>query len=54
MSKTYAPKEIDLTYEEVELTKEEYQQRIADAFDILFEENLKFIKEHGNIDLLKQ
>lgn len=54
MSRIYAPKKIDLTYEEVKLPEEEYQQRLADAFDILFEETLKFVKENGSKDLLNQ
>lgn len=51
MAKSYSPKKIDLIYEVVELSEEELQQRLDDAFDILFEETLRFLKINGRTNL---
>jgi len=41
----YAPKKIGVVFEQVEAKPEEIEQRLSDAFAILFEETLKSIKD---------
>lgn len=41
----YAPKKIEIVFEQVEAKPEEIEQRLSDAFAILFEETLKSIKD---------
>lgn len=41
----YTPKKIEFVFEQVEAKPEEIEQRLSDAFAILFEEVLKSIKE---------
>ncbi len=45
MPRTYAPKKIEVVFEQVEAKSEEMEQRLTDAYAILFEETLKFLKE---------
>lgn len=52
MARTYAPKKIELQYEVIKLPKEELQDRLDDAFAILFEETWKYLKENGQMSLL--
>lgn len=41
----YAPKKIEFVFEQVKAKPEEIEQRLSDAFAILFEETLKSIKD---------
>ncbi len=45
MVRKYTPKKIEVVYEVVEAPTEVIQARIDDAFDVLFEEALKFLNE---------
>lgn len=45
MPRTYTPKKIEVILEQVEAKPEEVEKRLSDAYSILFEETLKFIKE---------
>lgn len=41
----YAPKKIEVVFEQAKAKPEEIEQRLSDAFSILFEETLKSIKD---------
>ncbi len=45
MARNYRPKEITLIWEQVEASPEESKQRIDEAFDVLFEETMKYLQE---------
>ncbi len=37
--------DIEIVYEQIEVSPEESQQRLNDMFDVLFEETLKYLRE---------
>ena len=45
MARKYSPKKIDLVYEQVEIFPEELQDKLDDAFSILFDETLEYYWE---------
>lgn len=45
MAKTYSPKKIEIVFEQVETTPEEVEKRVSEAYAILFEETIKYVKE---------
>ena len=51
MARTYSSKKIDLVYEQVEISAEEFQDRLDDAFNILFDESLEYLKENPQLSL---
>lgn len=44
MARAYRPKKIEVIWEQVETKPEEIEQRISEAYAILLEETLKFLK----------
>lgn len=45
MAKKYTPKKIEIGYEVVDAPVEVIQARVDDAFDVLFEETLRFLND---------
>lgn len=45
MAKNYSPKKIEIVFEQVETTPEEVEKRLSEAYAILFEETMKYLKE---------
>lgn len=45
MAKNYSPKKIQIVFEQVETTSEEVEKRLSEAYAILFEETMKYLKE---------
>ncbi len=45
--------DIEIVYEQVEVSPEESQQRLNDMFDVLFEETFKYLKEKKEAEKLK-
>ncbi len=46
--------DIEIVYEQVEVSPEESQQRLNDMFDVLFEETFKYLKEKKEAGKLKK
>ena len=44
---------LEIVYEQVEISAEESQQRLDEMFDILFEETLKYMREKKETKKLK-
>lgn len=45
MARAYSPKKIEVIFEQVETTPEEVEQKVSEAYAILFEETMKYLKE---------
>jgi len=45
MARNYSPKKIQIVFEQVDTTPEEVEKRLSEAYAILFEETMKYLKE---------
>ena len=45
MARAYTPKKIEIVFEQVETAPEKVQQKVSEAYAILFEETMKYLKE---------
>lgn len=45
MARAYSPKKIEIIFEQVETTSEVVERKISEAYAILFEETMKYLKE---------
>lgn len=45
MARNYSPKKIQIVFEQVDTTTEEVEKRLSEAYAILFEETMKYLKE---------
>lgn len=50
MVKNYSPKKIQIIFEQVEITPEEVEKRLSEAYAILFEETIKYLQEKKVIE----